>query len=323
MSYGGQENAAVIRSDTVSEGGNVSKYKLDATDIYHIQEELSFIDDTQYRELKSNLLAMELFPIKLIDPGAEVYKYTMLSSTGRGKYAADKANDAPNVNATRATFIQPIASVHIALEYSQQDLYAARYSSTGKDYLIELRNQALRGNLETMNNTCFLGFPEEDLKGVITHPSVTDKAVVKSNTNWTTASAAQIYADLQDGYQSPFAATNNLLRPDTCLMSLNLYNIIEQAIFNTFSGQTILRAFESSTGVKIIPCAEVNTAFNSTKAGFMMYRNDPNCIQHVVATFFENTPPQPDGWIHRVFCKSRHGGIVIRHPKTISQRYMP
>lgn len=329
---GSQSPAVIFQSDLLAKGGgastgNGSNVRLDAVDVAYFNEQLQAFDPVVYENIKGDLLALQLFPIKYVDPGAESYTYVMTDSTGKANYKTSKSNNTPIVNVTQKKYTSYLSSLDVAYEFTNQDLRAARMASSQSHLpnynpLVGLRNQCLRACMETMDNSCFLGDSTVNLQGIVNTANVASSAAVA--VAWTTATADQIYADLLNSYISILNTSLNKLKADTCIMSLALYNQIQDQRYNTYTGQSIMQVFEARNNVKFIAVPELNSAFNNgTKDGFIFFRKDPMCIEHIISIMFETTTPQEQGFTQKVFCQSRHAGLVIRQPKTIVRRFMP
>ena len=317
-----------IVSDGVSAGrktnaGSSSNLRLDANDVAFFGTELQEFDPVVYETIKADLLAMQIFPIKYCDAGAEVVSYDMITATGKAKYKTSKSGNTPLVNVTKKRYPAYLASLDVAYEFTNQDMRAARMSQSQStvDPLIELRDQAMRACMETMDNTCFVGDKELGLEGIVTTSKVGSSAPV--GVAWATATADQIYADLQTACDSITNTTLNKLQATDCLISLALFNQIQDQRYNTYTGQSIMDVFKARKNITFTAVPELNNAFTGAKDGFIFFRKSPLCIQHLVAVMFETTAPQQTGWTETVYCQSRHGGLIIRHPQTIARRYMP
>ncbi len=327
----GQKNPAVIfQSDAAMAGGGGAiinpTFKFDANDTAFFTESLQVFDPFAYETIKADLLAMQIFPMRYCDPGLELFPYFMTTSTGRAKYKTSKSTNTPIVNVTGKKYSTYLASLDVAYEFTNQDLRAARLMSSQSSMpnlnpLVALRDQCLRACMETMDNTCFLGESTLGLEGIVSTSKVGSSAAVA--TAWSTATADQIYADLQTACDSITNNTLNKLKATDCLMSLALYNQIQDQRYNTYTGQSIMDVFSARKNINFTAVPELNSAFTGGKDGFIMFRKDPLCIEHLIAIMFETTAPQMTGFTETVYCQSRHGGLIIRHPQTIVRRYMP
>ncbi len=327
----------VFRTDSVLSGGGgrSSNIRQDSSvDVAFFAEQLKSYDERAFKIIKGDLVAMGLFPVRMIDAGALSYNYSMYNSTGMAEYNTARAKNAPIVNTSAKQYTTPIASMNVAYEFTAEDVEASRFARSrphlpNYDPIQVTQEQCLRACMERMDKTCFQGYPDLGLKGIIGNPAVTNYKGVP--VLWNTATPQQILADLLDAFQSTYVSTLNTLKPDTCVMSLALFNQIQMTIFNTFNGTTILQIFESQTNVKVIPAAELNKAFYAGNAsgiwgggvdGFFMFKNDPLCIEHVVAIMFEADMPikKESGFAYTVPCRARHAGLVIRQPLTCAIR---
>ena len=331
----------VFRSDSVLNGGGTRASRRDASgmgsvDVSFFANQLQGFDERAFKIIKGDLIAMDLFPVRLIDPGMATYSYQMYNSTGVAQYNTAKAKNAPLVNTSAVLTSTPIATLTVAYEFTTEDIEATQFALSrpnlpNYDPITVLRDQCLRACMERMDVTCFNGYPDLGLQGIIGNPAITNTSTVA--VRWVTATPQQILADLQGAYQSAYVSTLNKIKPDTCVMSLALFNQIQNQIFNTYSGATVLQVFEGQSGVKVLPAAELNGAFNiasggllaSGQDGFFMFKNDPICIEHVVAIMFEADMPikKESGFAYTVPCRARHAGLVIRQPLTCAIRIQP
>lgn len=311
-------NIPIFRSASSSAGGRT---RMDSNDLFFFTNELIHYDPKEFPNLKSDLTAFEVFNIKQVDPAMNVYTYSMNEGTGAARYAAAKQgknNDFPYVGAKANQFSTPMFEVISALAFSQADLLASQ--ATRRDIVATLKRQAMRSNFELMNKTCFEGNASPDIPGLLNNPHVDKNTVKSGNAPWSGKKAEDILKDLNEAHNAVLKATANLIRPSTMLIASSPFNEIDSRIFNSFNGTTISKQFTTQTGVKIIHAPELNEAFGS-KDGFILFKNDPDIIQHLVATLFETTPPQAHELEHRVFCHSKHGGIIIRQPKSLVIRH--
>jgi hypothetical protein len=326
----------VFRSDSVLNGGGRSRRNdangMGAVDVAFFANQLQGYDERAFKIIKGDLIAMDLFPVKLVDKGMATYSYQMYNSTGTAEYNTSKAKNAPLVNTSAALTSTNIATLTVAYEFTVEDMEASQFANSrpnlpNYDPITALRDQCLRACMERMDATVFHGYSDLNLNGFVNNPAITNSKNV--GVAWTTATPQQILADLQDAYQSSYVSTLNKIKPDTCVMALALFNQIQNQIFNTYSGQTILQVFEGQTGIRVIPAAELNGAFNivngAGRDGFFMFKNDPMCIEHVVSIMFEQDAPirKESGFAYTVPCRARHAGLVIRQPLTCSIRKQP
>ena len=268
-----------FRSDSIIKGAGAGSinFRRDAGfATAFFENQLQEYDPIAFQKIKAKLIALEVFPIKKVSPGADSYSYSMFDNTGVAEYKTSKAAAAPQVDTSQILKNSPLATLTVAYEFSEEDIEAsdfARSKSNMPNYnpIFELKNQAMRAILERMDKTCFHGFSPLGLNGIIGNPAITNFAGVP--VLWATATPIQILKDLTDAYNSTQNLTLNTLEADTCLMSTELYNQIQLQIFNTYNGATILQVFESQTNVKVIPATELNKAFYANNATILMMTN--------------------------------------------------
>jgi len=76
----------VFRSDSVLNGGGRSRRNdangMGAVDVAFFANQLQGYDERAFKIIKGDLIAMDLFPVKLVDRGMATYSYQMYNSTG-------------------------------------------------------------------------------------------------------------------------------------------------------------------------------------------------------------------------------------------------
>lgn len=311
-------NIPVFSSGSISTG---EQKRMDSRDLFFFEHELTHYDPREFPNLKKNLTAFDVFHILQVDPAMITYNYSMTEATGEAIYASTQEGENDNhpyVGVEGHLFSTTMFDIISALKFSHADLLASQ--ATRRDKVSSLRNQAMRVNLERMNKTCFIGNQNPSVSGLLNNPHIEQKGVKSGNGEWSGKKAEALLEDLNEAYDAILKATSNLIRPDTMLISTAAHNDIDSRIFNTFNGTTVLKQFSNRTGIKVISTPELNGAFKG-KDGFVMFENNPAHIQHLVAELFRTTPVQPKKNSYEVFCESRHGGLIVRQPKSIVIRH--
>jgi hypothetical protein len=316
--------SAVFRSDSAHAASPVNGKRLDNNDRFFFKEELERIDPNEYKSLNNELSFLSTFYTDTsTNPGVESNTYRMYEDFGQSDFSAKNASDTPLVNVTGKKFSSFFANIDVALEYTDQDILASRVADN--NIIARLRNTALRSNYEFMNKLCFYGNKVHEIEGLLPNKHITNKKPVvtvrSTKTNWSSKTPEEIVADIMNGYNDSLEATNNNILPDTLLMSLGSLNIIRSRIFNSFDGATIFRQIENMTNCKIKGLHELNKAFPSDSNGFIFFKNKREFIEQLMPIPFSSTEPQQIGWTHKVYCRSRYGGLVIRQPSMFVMRY--
>lgn len=311
-----QNNIQIFRSDNVSHGVYANR-RVDANEMMFFSDELTNHDPKDYEILRAPLTGITTFHEKQIEKYATLYQYAMYEAFGKAKYAAvktGKADDAPLMNAGGKRYTSPVADIISAIAFSDADIVAGQ--AARRNVISTLIRQAMQANMELMNNTCFVGNDALGLQGILNSKNVTVATSSKDLTNPevtgtdTLTALSKIYATMLDG-------SKGLIRPDTLMVSSKIFTNLNLTIGNTFSGANVKTIFENMHNLKIIVAPELGKDATGSKEMAILLKNDPEFIQHIVAETFEVKPPQARGLEYISYCRSSHGGLVIRQPKAV------
>lgn len=297
-----------------------SKKRLDGANVSFFADQMKHVSPSVREKIKGSLVLFNLFPMEQVDAGKTMYEYQMFDSTGIASYTASKASDIPLVNRLGTQYVSPLATMDIAMEVSEADIEATL--ATSSNHVTKLRDQCVRGLYERMEETLLRGFTPAGLKGLFNY----DAGGTAVGNNWYTAASDLIFADVAAAYQIISNQTSGNIVADTMLVSSTLYTILEtkpNVIANTYVGGSLLKQIESSLSLQVVKVPKLNKAFdNNTKDGFFLIANSSEYIVHPMSIMFDATEPQRDGWLYTTYCRSKHGGLVVPHPKTIIARRM-
>jgi hypothetical protein len=247
----------------------------------------------------------------------------MYDGFGQSKAGAKNASDTPLVNVSGKEFTSYFTNIDVGLEYTAQDILAMRFANN--NLVSRLRDRAMRSNFEFMNQLAFFGNEELKIDGLLTHQHINNKeAVVKGKSGkieWKEKTANEIVEDVMAAYNNALDATNNMIVPDTLLISLKALNLLKSKIFNSFDSCTVFRHLENTLNCTIKGLHELNDAFTGGTNGFVFFNNDREYVEQLMPVSFEATEPQQNAWTYTVYCRSRYGGLVIRQPKMFVMRH--
>lgn len=310
--------------EKIFQSGNWGKTaRFDANDVMYFNNMLTEYDPKDYETLKPSLRALDFFNVNNINEIAQQYSYSQVDSQGAASYGDTrngKANDFPFVNSTEKQHFAVMASPRSAMRFSIFDLKADAYLA--KDKVGRLRRQTMRANFEAMNNTLFFGYQALGIPGLLNNKQLNAPAQV-GNPGWATKTGDLILADLQEAFDAAERATNNLISPDTMMISAASLSLIKKKALNTLNPSvSIYDKFMEDNDIKnVVRCPELNSAFTGNSNGFILFNNNPDYIEHLVGTMYDTMPPQQVELGFVVYTYSSHGGLVIRQPKMFAIRY--
>lgn len=322
------KNIQVFRSDNANSKFIDSSRRVDANELMFFTNELTTYDPKQFEVIKAPLTGFKVFQTKEVERYSTVYSYSMFEGFGKSKYSASatgKNKDTPFVGVGGKQQQSPLEDIICAMAFSDADILAS--DATRRDIIGTLKRQALRSNFELMNATMFYGYKELGLPSLYLNPFFTPPNPSSSTIDLKDPATTplQMLKVLTDMYIAIVTATNNVIVPDTMLIAPALYNIINVTIFNTFNGTTVKQQFEEAQQVQIIVCPELSASSlahgigGTQKDSIILFANDQDYIQHIVANLFSVRPPQQVGLDHIVYCESKHGGLIIRQPAAFTK----
>jgi len=302
---------------------NLNTARIDDNDVLFFANELNHYDPKEYYAIKSGLSFVDTFHCNTsIDRGQETYSYNVYEGFGEAKEITKNSKDIPFVAANGKQFTTEFVNIGSAIEYTTQDLLASTVAK--KDILSKLRSQAMRANFELMNKRCFFGNPQLGINGLFSDSNITNKkevAKAKGKTAWDDKTNDEILKDIVDAYNDCMEATNNLIRPDTLLISSLAYNQMATKIFNSFHGTTILKQIETMLRVTVKCTPELNKAVDGVTGCFIFFKNNSHYVEQLIPSFFHTEAPIRHMNGFEVGCFSRYGGLVIRQPKMFAIRH--
>jgi hypothetical protein len=302
---------------------NLNTTRIDDNDVLFFANELNHYDPREFETIKSGLSFLDTFHCNTsIDRGQETYSFNVYEGAGEAKEITKNSKDIPFVTANGKQFTTKFVNIGSAIEYTTQDLLASNVAK--KDILSKLRSQAMRANFELINKRCFFGNSQLGINGLFSDENITNKekvAEVGGETTWDNKTAEEILKDIVDTHINCMEATNNLIRPDTLLISSMGYNQIATKIFNNFHGTTILKQVETMLRVKVKITPELNKAVDGESGCFVFFKNNSHYVEQLIPSFFHTEKPIRHMNGFEVGCFSRYGGLVIRQPKMFAIRY--
>lgn len=289
---------------------------LDAAETLFFQRELESVKSQTYDVIRAPLKALELIPMSTdAGAGAETITYQQFDMTGIAKIVANYADDLPRANVKGKEFTSRVKSIGNSYGYSLQELRAAQFA--GRPLNARLASAAARAQREKWNRLAFNGDDEHGIQGWLDNPNVPSSAVAageSANTEWSTKTAEEILADMNDAVTSVISTTNGAEQPDTIVLPIAQYRLINTTPRSTGSDLTILQYFErNNPGVSVEWANELAGAFGG-EDGFIVYRRDPEAMTLEMPSPFEMLPVQERGLEYVVPCHSRFGGVIVYYP---------
>lgn len=308
-----EEIAAYIGQNT-----KPGEARMDAGSTATLARQLEHVESTVYQTKYPAFKARMLIPLDTSIPsGAETVTYQMWDSFAMAKVVANAADDLPLVDVMAKEFSARVKSLGVSFTYSVQDLRAIALSGQPID---TMRAIAARRAIEAgMDEVAAFGLPEASMPGFLNHPNV--PLIAPTTGNWASATAEQIFADLNKLVSSMVTATRGIHMPDTMLLDTASFELLASKPVGSDFSKTILRVFlDSNVHIRNIDSwyqlDKANVAGTGPRA--MVYARTPEVVQLRIPQGFEQFPPQARNLAFVIPCHSRIGGVAVRFPMAMA-----
>jgi hypothetical protein len=306
----------------------VKSVNLDANESVFFARELESIKarsyDVKYPELKGTML----IPVSTdAGPGAESITYHQFDSVGVAKIIANYADDLPRADVLGKEFTSKVRGIGASYGYNLQEVRAA--AMAGKPLQQRRANAARRANDQTVNNIAWFGDATHGLLGLLNNPNIT-AATAPNGTGgfpqWTTKTAAEILADLNNTVNGIISLTKGVEVPDTVLLPVEQYTLISTKQNSTASDTTVLQYFLRNQPIinRVEWVNELKDVATppSGAAGpvdcLVVYKRDPDKLTLEIPQAYEQLPVQERNLEFVVPVHSRCGGVIIYYPLSVS-----
>ena len=294
---------------------------LDANEAIFFARELEHVKARTYDVRLPNLKATMIIPVSTeAGPGAETITYEQYDQVGMAKIIANYADDLPRSDIKGKQFTSNVRSIGSSYGYNIQEIRAAQMA--GKPLTARKATAVRRANDQTVNSIAFNGDAEHGLPGLLTNANIPVTSVPNggSGTAWSTKTAAQILADLNNGVKDIVELTNGVESPNTLLLPIEQMQIISTTRMDSGTDTTILEFFLKNnptiTTVEWVP--ELKGAGTGGVDVGIFYEKSPDKLTLEIPQPFEQFPAQERGLEFVVPCHSRCGGVIVYYPLSLN-----
>jgi hypothetical protein len=264
--------------------------------------------NTEYPELKTR----RFFPVDNSQPnGARTVAYRQYDQAGRAKYPiANYGDDIPLVNVQGRKHITPIIGLAAGYEISIQDLRAAAMAGVPIDTMLA---DAARVAIEQgIDEIAAVGDADAGIEGFLNHSNI--PTVTALTGTWSTASAEDIIADVEELWHEIPIQTNQLHYPNTLILDPISYKHTSKHLTNASVSvkKYLLENLEGLTGID--QWHRLQTAGAAGVSRIMAYQKSPRTGRILIPQEFESFPPQERNLSYIVPCHARCGGAMVPYP---------
>jgi len=294
--------------------------RLDAGESAYFARELEHIKRRTYDQKLKRLKAKQLIPISNEAPSGSVdITWRRYDKVGVAKIIADYARDYPRVDIFGTENTVKVHDVGASYGYSVKEIRRSRI--TGKRLDQRRAEAARRAVEEKSDNIAWNGDSVYNIQGFINYPNITEYTVPTggSGTEWSTKTPIQILADLTGIVTAIIDSTNGVEAPNTVIMPITQFQIINDTPIGDNADKTILQFFLSNS--QFINNVDWVTELKGAGAGgidrFMAYDRNERSITLEIPQPFEMYPPQQIKQEWEIDAHEETAGVIVYYPQSV------
>ena len=281
-----------------------------------------------YAELK--LLNGGLLPINTSIPeGAEEDTYDVLDSSGEADIVGDFSDDIKTVEVFGNEYTNKIKSIADAYIYSVQDMRKDRMlGNVGRSVITSKALAARKAVDQKVEKMLGFGDSRFGITGMFNNSNVPIDAVAAtgagSTTTWSTKTAANILADVEEAINDMIDVSNGNEIPTHMLVDATNYHLIKKTPLDTtnYSGMSVLKYIEQEYNLKVEWVQQLKNGFVSgTKSGFVIYNKSEEKLEGVLPIRLMPHAPQIKNLATKNIIEARCGGTRVFFPYSLSYNY--
>lgn len=296
-------------------------FRGDANETLAFARQLEHFFSKVYDVKYPDSMGRSLVPVDTSVPtGARSHTYRQFDDVGEASLITDYANDLPTVEAYGKEYTEKVVPIGNAFFISIQDLRSA--AMLGIDIDTRKAEGARKIMERKLDALIAVGDSSVSMKGVANNASV--NTVSGLTGSWSTATAAQIQADLEKIAKTVFDQSKGVYgNPDTgtaltLAVGTAQYSLLATKRLDTFNMTTVLEYVKSGkipfiSDIK--PWSRLDLAdAEGDGPRIIAMPQDPDVVSTIIPQDFEMLPMQPKALGYSVPCHMRWGGVVVRYP---------
>jgi len=281
--------------------------------------------ETQVNEVEyADIQYQDLVPVDTSAPEyAQTVTYYSADKFGAAEFINGNAEDMPLVGSERTKHETAIHMAGVGYEYGFQEIGQAQM--LGRSLPVELAMAARRAYEEKVDGVAFKGDTSKGFVGLINSTAVT--AASAATGTWASATAENIFKDINGALEGVRSATTSVALADTLLLPES----VGQYLATPMAGSGIpiyeyikkynLYTMRTGKELMIRTVNGLETAGASSTKRVVAYRRDPEVLKMHIPMVHRFLPAMQNGplkiMVPGVFAL---GGLDIRRPKEV--RYM-
>lgn len=302
-------------------------FRMDASNTPFVERFLETFQTNLYEVMRPENSYAKLMTINTgtLNAGSAFYTYGFSDTYGKTKriQGSQHTTDLPRADFTVETVKAEVIQHGNSYGYSMLELQRAAQSALqGLNVPVDQnrRKAAFRAHQETWNTVALFGSDIDGTKGLFNNTNIPNSAVDNSGTGdstlWSTKTSQQIYDDIVNAITAVANTTKGVHNVNTLALPVDQYGLIHAKNMGPEGSKTIAKLLkESYPGLIILQIPELEAAFTSDADGFIVYENNSENIEFMVAQGYTEAPPVVDGLGYVISAQSLFlDAPVIRRP---------
>jgi len=304
-------------------GGSI--FHRDAAETAYVIRSLEDIRAGVLEQEFPQLMAQQWFPFSIggIDPGAESVTIRHANQKGKVEFTKDLMGDAPRVDFDMDEVSYPLRSFWVSYGFGIQDVRAAM--KAGVPLQSKTASLAREQMARKLDDIAFNGDTPAGLKGILTLSGTSTYTVpttgVGASKTWASKSPDDVLLDLAAPASQVIAATLGIENPDSMLMPISLYELINSRRVGDGTSESILSYFRrnDSNIRNIYRSHKGATAGAASTTRVVTYEKSSAKLEMLVPIVFEQFAPgvSANGLVVQTVCHMRTGGMIAHRPGSI------
>ncbi len=296
--------------------------RLDANESIFFKRELEYVKAGSYDIPFRANKAVSLFPVDTsAGPAATEITYRRYNKVGTAKFIADYSHDFPRVDVYGTEYTVKPKDIGDSYGYSIPEI--RRAAKAGRPLEAQRAITAREIIENKIDDVAWNGDTTHNLNGFINYPGITEYTVASGTSGsyeWSAKTSDEILADMNGAVNAVVEATNGIELPDTMLLPLAQFNIINQKRLADNSDETVLSYFmKTNRYIKRIEwIVDLKEAGASGADRGMVFVNDSQHLTLELPAPFESFEPDKLGLEYVIPCMARTAGMIIYRPASVA-----
>lgn len=300
-------------------------HRLDAGESALLARELLYVQAKQVSQQYAEMKSSRFIPMSSAVPaGTDSFSTEIYGDVGSAKLITNYATDFPAADVFKSEHIQKVFGFGNSFSWSVQDL---RRSALTKGQPLDQRRAATARNVHDrlIDGIAANGDSATGLLGLTSHGSVSGVNLLTAGSeivgDWATATADEMFSDLNIIESTAFLASYGLYQPDTLLLDPEAYNIGYNTAANDFSTESVLSVWLRSRAQFVRNIDQwhmLSTAGATSATRAVCYPRNSDVLEMLLPLSFMMHSPQQEMLAFKVPCESRFAGTLLYRPQAMT-----